>query len=253
MLYKDEWNHNNILCISNTHTHIRVIPALIAHYSRRSEILGAGYCLSTHCQYICSFPISSLCPQSFFFPSLTRKIRYLIEALGWWIGPSEDLCLHWKCKCRRNADIHRVEFDTNVRAVVDSTRIRFEVLPAGTVKISVSWDITLRVTPCLLSASCCFLACLTLHPWGWRRHVPRKRRLTLNGLHGVISQEIVLCRIRLDRVAHVTVLPSIYYTEPALPHTVCVMRHNTSSRNRQIACYCMRCKIACRPSSNRPC
>jgi hypothetical protein len=27
-------------------------------------------------------------------------------------------------------------------------------------------------------------------PWRWRRYVPQKRRLTLNGLHGVISQKM---------------------------------------------------------------
>jgi hypothetical protein len=31
-----------------------------------------------------------------------------------------------------------------------------------------------------------------LRPWGWRRYVPPKRRWTLNGLHGVISQKMVL-------------------------------------------------------------
>jgi hypothetical protein len=29
-------------------------------------------------------------------------------------------------------------------------------------------------------------------PWRWRQHVPPKRRLTINGLHGVISQKIEL-------------------------------------------------------------
>jgi hypothetical protein len=32
----------------------------------------------------------------------------------------------------------------------------------------------------------------SLHLHGWRRHVPPKRRLSLNGLHGGISQKIVL-------------------------------------------------------------
>jgi hypothetical protein len=35
-----------------------------------------------------------------------------------------------------------------------------------------------------------FLARLILRPWRWRRHVLPKRRLTFNGLHGVISQKI---------------------------------------------------------------
>jgi hypothetical protein len=37
-----------------------------------------------------------------------------------------------------------------------------------------------------------FLAQLIFRPWRRRRYVPRKRRLTLNGLHCVISQKMVL-------------------------------------------------------------
>jgi hypothetical protein len=33
---------------------------------------------------------------------------------------------------------------------------------------------------------------LFLRPWRWRWHVPPKRRLTLNGLRGVISQRVIL-------------------------------------------------------------
>jgi hypothetical protein len=33
---------------------------------------------------------------------------------------------------------------------------------------------------------------LFCRPWRWRRYVPPKRRLTLNGLHGVISQKVAL-------------------------------------------------------------
>jgi hypothetical protein len=40
--------------------------------------------------------------------------------------------------------------------------------------------------------SCCFLARLIFRPWRWRQYVPPKRRLTFNGLHGVMSQKIVL-------------------------------------------------------------
>jgi hypothetical protein len=37
-----------------------------------------------------------------------------------------------------------------------------------------------------------FLLSLFFQPWRWRRNVPPKRRLTLNGLHGVTSQKMVL-------------------------------------------------------------
>jgi hypothetical protein len=42
---------------------------------------------------------------------------------------------------------------------------------------------------CLLPASLWFLTWLILRSWSWRWHVPPKRRLTFNGLHGVISQK----------------------------------------------------------------
>jgi hypothetical protein len=37
-----------------------------------------------------------------------------------------------------------------------------------------------------------FLLNLFLRPWRWGRYVPPKRRLKLNGLHGVISQKMIL-------------------------------------------------------------
>jgi hypothetical protein len=44
---------------------------------------------------------------------------------------------------------------------------------------------------CLLSASCWFLAWLTLRPWRWRRHVPSKRGSIFNELQGAISQKTI--------------------------------------------------------------
>jgi hypothetical protein len=44
----------------------------------------------------------------------------------------------------------------------------------------------------LLPASCWFLAWLFLRPWGWERHISPKRQLILNGLRGVIFQQIEL-------------------------------------------------------------
>jgi hypothetical protein len=43
-----------------------------------------------------------------------------------------------------------------------------------------------------------FLFSLFFRPWRWRRYVPPKRRLTLNGLHGVISQKMVLFIFSVD-------------------------------------------------------
>jgi hypothetical protein len=47
---------------------------------------------------------------------------------------------------------------------------------------------TSQIELCLLPASWWFLAWLILQPWRRKWHLPPKRRLTFNGLHGVISQ-----------------------------------------------------------------
>jgi hypothetical protein len=44
----------------------------------------------------------------------------------------------------------------------------------------------------LLTVSCWFFVWFILRPWRWGQHVPPKRRLTIRGLHGVLSQKIVL-------------------------------------------------------------
>jgi hypothetical protein len=64
-------------------------------------------------------------------------------------------------------------------------------------KSSIFWDIT-PCSPfsinrrfggtCRLQGACHLL----FRSWTWRRYVPPKRRLTLNGLQGVISQKMVL-------------------------------------------------------------
>jgi hypothetical protein len=43
---------------------------------------------------------------------------------------------------------------------------------------------------CLLPTSRGFISWLILLPWRWRRHVPIKRRLIFNRLHGVVSKKI---------------------------------------------------------------
>jgi hypothetical protein len=54
----------------------------------------------------------------------------------------------------------------------------------------------LRVCSCKqVPGATCLLAGLLnlfLRPWRWRRYVPPRRRLKLNGLHGAISQKIIL-------------------------------------------------------------
>jgi hypothetical protein len=60
----------------------------------------------------------------------------------------------------------------------------------------------------LLSRWC--LAQLISRPWRWRRYVPPKRRLTLNRLHGVISQKMVLFILTAVRTSNPTSLPKAH-------------------------------------------
>jgi hypothetical protein len=55
----------------------------------------------------------------------------------------------------------------------------------------ISWARNQRESRCLLPTHW-FLAQLFLRTWRWRRYIPPKRRLTFNGLYGVISQKIVI-------------------------------------------------------------
>jgi hypothetical protein len=55
-----------------------------------------------------------------------------------------------------------------------------------------------------------FLLNLLLRPWRWRRYVPPKRRLKLNGLHGVISQKMMTLFEFLMSLPHYTSTNSIW-------------------------------------------
>jgi hypothetical protein len=104
---------------------------------------------------------------------------------------------------------------------VNNFFLRFEVLTAIVMKSSIFWDIT-PCSPLKVNRSfrgkcrfhfqnrsqarnererrwkiellCWFLAWFILRPWRWRRLFPPKRRLSFNGLHGVVSQKIKLFR-----------------------------------------------------------
>jgi hypothetical protein len=70
------------------------------------------------------------------------------------------------------------------------------------------WRSTLRGFLQSPVASTCFhagfLLSLFFLPWRWRRYVPPKRRLTLNGLHGVIFQKKALFIVTAVRTSNPT-------------------------------------------------
>jgi hypothetical protein len=51
---------------------------------------------------------------------------------------------------------------------------------------------------------------LIFRPWKWKRYVPSKRRLTLNGLHGVISQTMVLFITTAVRTSNLKIIDPNY-------------------------------------------
>jgi hypothetical protein len=69
-----------------------------------------------------------------------------------------------------------------------------------------------------------FLARLIFRLWKWRRNVPPKRRLTFTGLHGVISQNIVLFNfsnilqflITKDKGSYSAILTQLKFCDPRI-------------------------------------
>jgi hypothetical protein len=70
--------------------------------------------------------------------------------------------------------------------------VGFEVFTAVVMKNINFWDVTPFSLLSCNRLTCWFLLKLFLRPWRWRRYVPPKRLLTINRLHGVISQKTVL-------------------------------------------------------------
>jgi hypothetical protein len=86
-----------------------------------------------------------------------------------------------------NANVcHNVGFEV-FTAVVMKSIIFLDMAPCRL--LSFNWCFGGTYRPLL---ACWFLLNLFLRPWRWRRYVPPKRRLKLDGLHGVISQKMIL-------------------------------------------------------------
>jgi hypothetical protein len=96
--------------------------------------------------------------------------------------------------------------------------VGFEVLTAVVMKSTIFRNIHVRSCSHLVCSayhllSRCFLARLTSRPWRWRRYVFPKCLLTFNGLHGVISQKIILFMDYSVRASH-----HICYSEVSATH-----------------------------------
>jgi hypothetical protein len=75
----------------------------------------------------------------------------------------------------------------------------------------VTTDFRRNISPssseCFPPACLLVLLNLFLRPWRWRRYVPPKRPLTLNGLHGVISQKMILFITTAVKTSNPTLAP----------------------------------------------
>jgi hypothetical protein len=83
---------------------------------------------------------------------------------------------------------HKKIISTNILYFLKSN-IFWDITPCSPLKVNRRLGGTYRSVCHLLSRW--FLAELIRRPWRWRRYVPPKRRLTFNGLHGVITQKII--------------------------------------------------------------
>jgi hypothetical protein len=134
---------------------------------------------------------------SFSAPSTTRSAMVEVFWPASTRSSSENIDLRhvceitWTVRELFNAETER----TNTYLTENNQIVRFEIFTAVIMKNSVFWDIT----PCSPLKELCFLRALRwflswrIHwPWTWRPHVHPKRRLTLNGLHGIIFQKTEL-------------------------------------------------------------
>jgi hypothetical protein len=117
---------------------------------------------------------------------LIRKV--LISNLGRDIG-----CTHWSIPWFPSVPLGKLRDYTSVMPLpLPSISIPIHrqsvLLPFRTMesKSLNTFNISLIGTESLLN-----YVCLLRH-WRWRRYVPPRRRLKLNGLHGVMSQKMIL-------------------------------------------------------------
>jgi hypothetical protein len=147
-----------------------------------------------------------------YWATKTRKDRYYLHVSSSLLLCKERLITHaeytrdgWYVNQRQKKELH-VGFKV-LNAVVMNRSVFWDITPGSQLKLNerfggicgfylqgrrMSQANRLR----LLRASRSFLAWIILLPWRERWHVPPKRRLTFNGLHGVMSQKIELFKDR---------------------------------------------------------
>jgi hypothetical protein len=147
----------------------------------------------------------AVCPHSWSPETLKFEVIFWTPNITWTLQPMGQ-------GLTKTLSLTTIQMPTGVAYKVN-TYIGFEVHTAVAMKSSICRDITLcsqlkvnrrcggtrqlnvkgrRISQArkyLLPASSWFLAWLYLRPWRLKWHVPPKRRLTFNGLHGVISQK----------------------------------------------------------------
>jgi hypothetical protein len=124
---------------------------------------------------------------------------------------------------------------------ITQSSILWDITPCTPSKIS-RFGVTWRI--CLLPALRWFLAWLILRPWRGRPHVTPQRRLTFNGLHGVISQKIDLFMTTAGGTSN----PTYGIIDPCLSAMNCInsvvmldvsqyCHYSTSSRRSACKCW----------------
>jgi hypothetical protein len=108
--------------------------------------------------------------------------------------------LHDRCWTTSNADGTVVLMGDTRMTISESDH---HLTCSGSIRTRTLFGCEILATVTINSTSW-FLLNLFLRPWRWRRYVPPKRRLTLNGLHCVISQKIVLFITTAVRTSNLT-------------------------------------------------
>jgi hypothetical protein len=114
-----------------------------------------------------------------------------------------------------------------------------DITPCSSLKVNRRFRITCRLhfQDRRISQARNHLEASSKQSWRWRRYVPLKRQLTFNGLHGVISQKIVLFITTAVRTLHPAKLSVLYRHQNAgLNHIRIKVGNNSFVKVKKFRC-----------------
>jgi hypothetical protein len=125
------------------------------------------------------------------YSSITSVLRCSIALTTQCIWRSLSLCLGLKSVTQHLGSFNKRKLNFNELQTPWHRVLFGKFVVVQLVKI---FSVGFEVFTAVVMKSIWFLLNL-FRPWRWRRYVPPKRRVQLNWLHGVISQEMILFKI----------------------------------------------------------